>query len=196
MRKSILAVALALFVSGLAGAASPSEFRIKAPQPFTVGGTAMPAGLYYIGLVSPAGILEITNAATHATQVQTRVRSAAQQPFSFASSNAAPIADQSSGKTAAIEQATTAAAEPTSSSASVPPDTTRVTLDVKPIDAKVHYLGRLQPGPPFEFDIAKGQRIAVELVRFGFATRRVVIDDKKPVISVGMVPDHYRPKAK
>jgi hypothetical protein len=67
LRKSILAVALALFVSGLAGAASPSEFRIKAPQPFTVGGTAMPAGLYYIGLVSPAGILEITNAATHAT---------------------------------------------------------------------------------------------------------------------------------
>jgi hypothetical protein len=67
LRKSILAVALALFVSGLVGAASLSEFRIKAPQPFTVGGTAMPAGVYSIGLASPAGVLEITNIATHAT---------------------------------------------------------------------------------------------------------------------------------
>jgi hypothetical protein len=62
-----MAVALAVFVSGLAGAASPVEFRIKAPQPFTVGGTAMPAGAYSVDVVSPAGVLEITNAATHAT---------------------------------------------------------------------------------------------------------------------------------
>lgn len=67
MRKSILAVALALFASGLVGAASPSEFRIKAPQPFTVGGTAMPAGVYDIGMVSPAGVLEISNVMTHAS---------------------------------------------------------------------------------------------------------------------------------
>jgi hypothetical protein len=66
LKKSILAVALALFASGLAGAASLGEFRIKAPQPFTVGGTAMPAGVYNIELISPAGVLEITNAATHA----------------------------------------------------------------------------------------------------------------------------------
>jgi hypothetical protein len=67
LKKSILAVALALFVSGLAGAASLNEFRITAPAPFTVGGTAMPAGVYDIGLVSNAGVLEITNATTHAT---------------------------------------------------------------------------------------------------------------------------------
>ena len=67
MKKTILAVALALVVSGLAGAASRNEFRITAPQPFTVGGTAMPAGVYDIGLVSPAGVLEVTNATTHAT---------------------------------------------------------------------------------------------------------------------------------
>jgi hypothetical protein len=73
-------------------------------------------------------------------------------------------------------------------------DTTRVTLELKPIDAKVYYLGRAQPGPPFEFDIAKGQRIAVEVKRFGFVTGRVVINDKKPVISFGMLPEHYRPK--
>jgi hypothetical protein len=66
LKKSILAVALALFVSGLAGASSLSEFRIKAPQPFTVGGTAMPAGVYSIQQVSPAGVLEITNDTTHA----------------------------------------------------------------------------------------------------------------------------------
>ena len=67
MKKSILAVALALFVSGLAGAASPSEVRVKAPQPFTVGGTAMPAGVYDIHQVSPAGVLQVTNAQTNAS---------------------------------------------------------------------------------------------------------------------------------
>ena len=67
MKKSILAVALALFVSGLAGAASFGELRIKAPQPFIVGETAMPAGNYTIEQVSAAGVLQITNAATNAS---------------------------------------------------------------------------------------------------------------------------------
>ena len=67
MRKSILAIALALFVSGLAGAASLGEVRIKAPGPFTVGGTAMPAGAYKIEQVSPAGVLQITNTETNAS---------------------------------------------------------------------------------------------------------------------------------
>lgn len=67
MKKSILAVALALFVSGLAGASPLGQFRIKAPQPFIVGGTAMPAGAYEIQEISPAGVLRITNAATSAT---------------------------------------------------------------------------------------------------------------------------------
>jgi hypothetical protein len=65
VKKSLLAVALALFVSGLAGAAPPNEFRITAPQPFTVGGTAMPAGVYDIGLMSPAGVLEISSVTAH-----------------------------------------------------------------------------------------------------------------------------------
>lgn len=67
MKKSILAVALALFVSGLAGAASHGEFRIKAPQPFIVGGTAMPAGLYSIEQVSPAGVIQVTNTTTNSS---------------------------------------------------------------------------------------------------------------------------------
>jgi hypothetical protein len=152
-------------------------------------------------------------AATHNVRVRQRVGSTPQQPTSFASSSGAPIADDpigkavatvpshvapiaddSNGKTAAVEPATAAASAPTSPAASAPPDTTRVTLDIKPIDAKVYYLGRAHPGPPFEFDVAKGQRIAVEVVRFGFVTRKVVIDDKKPVITCGMVPERYRPK--
>lgn len=67
MKKTITAVTLALFVSALAGAASLSEFRIKAPQPFTVGGTALPAGAYSIQLMSTAGVLEVTNEDTHAS---------------------------------------------------------------------------------------------------------------------------------
>ena len=67
MKKSILAVAFALLVSGLAGAATFDEFRVTAPQPFTVGGTALPAGAYEIAQVSPAGLLRITNEATNAS---------------------------------------------------------------------------------------------------------------------------------
>lgn len=67
MRKSTLAVALALFESGLAGAASTGEFRIKAPRPFLVGGTAMPAGLYNIEQVSPAEVIQVTNTTTNSS---------------------------------------------------------------------------------------------------------------------------------
>ncbi len=63
----MLVVALALCLSALAGAASTGEFRITAPQPFSVRGTALPAGVYEVGLMSNAGVLEITNVDTHAT---------------------------------------------------------------------------------------------------------------------------------
>jgi hypothetical protein len=72
------------------------------------------------------------------------------------------------------------------------PGMTRVRLDLKPIDAKVHLRGREIPGPPYEFDIAKGERVAVEVVRFGFVTAKVVLDDKKPVVSFGMLRERWK----
>jgi hypothetical protein len=154
--------------------------------------------LALIGIVvgTVAAVVHVSRhkAVIQTAQVQARVAANPQQPSSVMPSNAVPIADEPIEKTTAPEQATAAVAEPTSPEASARPETTRVTLDIKPIDAKVYYLGRQQPGPPFEFDVAKGQRIAVEVARFGFVTRKVVIDDKKPVITCGMVPEHYRPK--
>lgn len=73
-----------------------------------------------------------------------------------------------------------------------PPETTRVRLEIKPVDAKVILRGREIPGPPYDFDLAKGQKIAVEVVRFGFVTAKVVIDDKKPVVNFGMLRARYK----
>jgi hypothetical protein len=67
-----------------------------------------------------------------------------------------------------------------------------VRLELKPVDAKVYIRGRELPGPPYEFDVPKDQKIAVEVVRFGFVTAKVVIDDKKPVVSFGMLRMRWR----
>ena len=89
--------------------------------------------------------------------------------------------------------AQSAAVSPSASPSASAPTTTRVTLELVPIDAKVNYLGRDVTGPPFVFDIEKGHRMAVEVSRLGFATAKVVIDDKKPLVHFGMLREH-RPK--
>jgi hypothetical protein len=102
---------------------------------------------------------------------------------------APPVASQPS--------ANPTAAEPASAEAPAdltPPGTTRVTLELVPADAKVSYRGREQPGPPFEFDVASGHRMALEVKRSGFVTAKVVIDDKKPVVHFGMLRER-KPKA-
>lgn len=81
---------------------------------------------------------------------------------------------------------------PTATPAAVAPiktESTQVTLVLKPIDARVYYLGRPIPGPPYVFDIPKGQRVAIEVHRLGFVTAKVVLDDKKPVVNFGMLLD-------
>jgi len=76
--------------------------------------------------------------------------------------------------------------------ASAAPATTRVSLSLRPLDAKVHLRGHEVPGPPFVFDIAKGEHLAVEVVRFGFVTAKVVLDDKKPIVNFGMLRERWR----
>ncbi len=151
-------------------------------------------GVVLVGAVALALRRHRPIKAIQAPQIQAQVRSTPPHPSAVPASNAPPIVDESSGKIAAAEPATTAAFGAILPAASAALDTTRVTLELKPLDAKVYYLGRLQSGPPFAFDVAKGQRIAVEVVRFGFVTAKVVIDDKKPVISFGMLHERYHPK--
>jgi hypothetical protein len=125
------------------------------------------------------------------TQVQAHVEAAPKQPAAFASIDAPPVAQESNAT--ATQQETTAESAAIFPAASDPLDSTKVTLDLTPIDARVLYRGREVPGPPYEFDIAKGQHMAVEVLRFGFVTAKVVIDDKKPVVHFGMLREH-RPK--
>lgn len=76
--------------------------------------------------------------------------------------------------------------------ASAVQSTTHVALSLKPIDARVYIRGREVPGPPYEFDIAKGEHLAVEVVRFGFVTAKVVLDDKKPFVTFGMLRERWK----
>lgn len=76
--------------------------------------------------------------------------------------------------------------------ASAVPATKRVVLSLRPLDAKVYVRGHEMPGPPFEFDIAKGEHVAVEVVRFGFVTAKVVLDDKKPSVTFGMLRERWK----
>ena len=128
------------------------------------------------------------NTAKPTAQVQARVEPAPRQPATFASSDVPPVAHESNAT--ATQQETAAESAAVLPPASAPFDTTRVTLDLTPIDARVLYRGREVPGPPYEFDIAKDQHMAVEVLRFGFVTAKVVIDDKKPVVHFGMLREH------
>lgn len=67
------------------------------------------------------------------------------------------------------------------------PTSTLVVLDVVPPDAKVAVKGVQQHGPPFVFDIPPGKRIAVEVMRRGYVTRRAVLDGSAPRVTVGLL---------
>jgi len=88
--------------------------------------------------------------------------------------------------------ASSALSAPPTSAAALP-GTTRVTLDVKPTDAKVILHGVAVIGPPYVFDVPDDKHIAVEVARTGFVTRKVVLDDKKPNVSIGLL---YAPQSR
>ncbi len=128
------------------------------------------------------------NAANPTLQVQAHIEPAPRQPASLEPSDVPPVAGKSNPP--AIQPATAAELSAIAPAASALPDTNRVTLDLTPIDAKVYQRGRELPGPPFVFELEKGERTAVEAIRFGFVTAKVVIDDKKPVVHFGMLREH------
>lgn len=61
-----------------------------------------------------------------------------------------------------------------------------VTLEVFPEDTKVFRRGLRVAGPPYSFKIPKGGRVAVELARAGFVTRKVVLDGSEPNVVIGL----------
>lgn len=68
-------------------------------------------------------------------------------------------------------------------------NSTRVTLELMPIDARVYSHGQEIPGPPYAFDVPKGKKLAIEVKRSGYATAKVVIDGKKPLVHFGMLKE-------
>jgi hypothetical protein len=65
--------------------------------------------------------------------------------------------------------------------------TTTVELSVYPVDAAVGHLGIMQRGgPPYRFEIPEGKKIAVEVARPGYGTRKVTIDGSTPKLSIGL----------
>jgi len=65
--------------------------------------------------------------------------------------------------------------------------TTTVELSVYPLDAAVGHLGIMQKGgPPYKFEIPEGKKIAVEVARPGYGTRKVTIDGSTPKLSIGL----------
>jgi hypothetical protein len=71
------------------------------------------------------------------------------------------------------------------SSKPVPPNATRVRLEVHPPDAKVGRRGVTQK-PPYEFDVPKGKRIALEVLKKGYVTRKVTLDGTSTRVVVGL----------
>jgi hypothetical protein len=65
--------------------------------------------------------------------------------------------------------------------------TISVELSVNPPDAAVGHLGIMQKGgPPYRFEIPEGKKIAVEVARPGYGTRKVTIDGSTPKLSIGL----------
>jgi hypothetical protein len=73
------------------------------------------------------------------------------------------------------------------SSKPVPPNATRVRLEVYPSDAKVGRRGVTQK-PPYDFDVPKGKRIALEVLKKGYVTRKVTLDGSSTRVVVGLKP--------
>lgn len=63
---------------------------------------------------------------------------------------------------------------------------TRVRLEVFPADAKVGRRGFTQKGPPYVFDVPKGKKVELEVVRKGYTTRKVTLDGASPRVVVGL----------
>ena len=64
-------------------------------------------------------------------------------------------------------------------------NTQRVELVVEPLDTKVGYRGA-EVKRPYVFNIPRGKRMAVELARKGYVTRRVVLDGSQAMVRIGM----------
>ncbi len=67
----------------------------------------------------------------------------------------------------------------------VPPGATRVRLEVHPADSKVGRRGVTQK-PPYEFDVPKGKKLVLEVLRKGCTTRKVTLDGSSPRVVVGL----------
>lgn len=66
---------------------------------------------------------------------------------------------------------------------------TKVALEVFPLDAKVMLRGARKRGPPYEFEVLRGRRIVIEVSRKGYVARKVVLDGSETSLTIGLSKD-------
>jgi len=111
------------------------------------------------------------------------INDAAPQPVLPEPAAPAPAPPRTAARSANDEPVSPSAKAAT---AKAPAGSTRVRLQVFPADAKVGRRGFTQKGPPYEFDVPKGKRIALEVVRKGYTTRKVTLDGSSSRVVVGL----------
>jgi hypothetical protein len=62
-----------------------------------------------------------------------------------------------------------------------------VTVIVRQPDVKVVMRGVAVEGPPYVIEVPKGKRVALEISKPGYATRKLVLDGKQSVEVLGLV---------
>jgi len=152
------------------------------------------AGTHRPQLASFLGNASVAEAARNATSPLTDPRSVeVRQPTVVpgvpeveAAPSAEPMAEAPPEAAKAVEgPAEVASAEPAPPPAN--PHSNQVRLEITPPDAKVLVRGTVRRGSnPYTFEIPKGRRITLEIVKSGYIPRRVEIDGSKPELSISL----------
>lgn len=64
-----------------------------------------------------------------------------------------------------------------------------VMLQVFPADAWVVHRGASRQGPQVEFEVARGEKVVLEIARTGYVPRRVVLNGSESKVVVGLVKE-------
>jgi hypothetical protein len=132
---------------------------------------------------------EVAKAKPAEEQVEPAKTAASEAPQPQPTALPAPAGSAPAGppKSPSSAEAAGVAAKPASARAAkpVPPNATRVRLEVYPPDAKVGRKGITQK-PPYEFDVTKGKRVELEVLKKGYVTRKVTLDGTSSRVVVGL----------
>ncbi len=118
------------------------------------------------------------------TPVTQPTPSVSSPPASTAVPPAVPTDDSAPSDTATANQEINAA---------LPDRPVSVRVDVNPPDSKVALNGQ-EVKRPWTFTVEPGKKVALEIARKGYITRRIILDGTKSYVRVGMIPKKIKPE--